>query len=115
MDAAGEPIDSNWHVRSNTAVPKAAQTTRSTRPRSRLIAAIAPDPILTVEELMAYLKLPKSTVYKLAQEGKIPGQKVGRHWRFSRAIIDQWLGASIQSDGMQGGKRHPTGRRTGRS
>jgi len=40
---------------------------------------------------VAYLQLPRSTVYKLAQEGRIPGQKVGRHWRFHRPTIEQWL------------------------
>jgi len=49
------------------------------------------DAVLTIDELAKYLKLAKSTAYKLAQEGKIPGQKVGRHWRFNRAAIDQWL------------------------
>ncbi|RMH50631.1 MAG: DNA-binding protein [Bacteroidetes bacterium] len=48
-------------------------------------------PVFTVDDLVAYLRLPKSTVYKLAQEGKIPGQKVGRHWRFRREAIDRWL------------------------
>jgi excisionase family DNA binding protein len=48
-------------------------------------------PILTIDELAGYLKVPKSTVYKLAQEGRIPGQKVGRHWRFRRDAIDRWL------------------------
>jgi len=47
--------------------------------------------VLTIDELAAYLKLAKSTTYKLAQEGKIPGQKVGRHWRFNKAAIDRWL------------------------
>lgn len=47
--------------------------------------------VFTIDDLVAYLKLPKSTVYKLAQEGKIPGQKVGRHWRFHREMIDSWL------------------------
>ena len=47
--------------------------------------------ILTIVELSGYLKIPKSTVYKLCQEGKIPGQKVGRHWRFRRETIDRWL------------------------
>lgn len=49
------------------------------------------DEVLTLEELAVYLKLSKSTVYKLVGENKIPGQKVGRHWRFSRAAIDKWL------------------------
>jgi excisionase family DNA binding protein len=47
--------------------------------------------VLNVEELCAYLRIPKSTAYKLAQEGKIPCQKVGRHWRFSRIAVDRWL------------------------
>ena len=53
---------------------------------------IADDNVLTVDELATYLKIPKSTVYKLAQERKLPGQKVGRHWRFSKIVIDRWLG-----------------------
>lgn len=50
------------------------------------------DSVLTIDELSGYLKIPKSSLYKLLQEGKIPGQKVGRHWRFHRDVIDRWLG-----------------------
>ena len=52
-----------------------------------------PDPpqVMTIDDLAAYLQVAKSTLYKLAQEGKVPGQKVGKHWRFHRAAIDQWL------------------------
>jgi len=39
-----------------------------------------PDAVLTIDELAEYLKIAKSTLYKLAQEGRLPGQKVGRHW-----------------------------------
>ena len=52
----------------------------------------AADPVLTIDELAVYLKLSKSTLYKLAQEGKVPGQKVGKHWRFHLEVIDRWLG-----------------------
>jgi excisionase family DNA binding protein len=34
------------------------------------------------------LKIPKSTLYKVVREGKIPSQKVGRHWRFRKEAID---------------------------
>ncbi len=47
--------------------------------------------VLTIDELSAYLRVAKSSLYKLAQEGKLPAQKVGKHWRFHRAAIDQWL------------------------
>jgi excisionase family DNA binding protein len=50
-----------------------------------------PHDVMTFEEVMAYLRIPRSSLYKLAQEGKIPSQKVGRHWRFHREAIDRWL------------------------
>lgn len=48
--------------------------------------------VMTIDDLAAYLKLSKSTLYKLCAEGKVPGTKVGRHWRFRKDIIDNWLG-----------------------
>lgn len=50
-----------------------------------------PGEVLTIEELAVYLKIPKSTLYKLVREGKVPCQKVGRHWRFHKEAIDHWL------------------------
>jgi excisionase family DNA binding protein len=50
-----------------------------------------PSQVLTIDELAAYLKISKSTLYKLVREGKIPSQKVGRHWRFRKRAIDRWL------------------------
>ncbi len=50
--------------------------------------------VLTIDELAAYLKISKSTLYKLAQRGDLPGQKIGKHWRFRKDIIDQWLAES---------------------
>lgn len=58
------------------------------------------DAVFTIDDLVVYPKLPKSTVYKLAQEGKIPGQKVGRHWRFHRENIDEWLKQSPKEAGQ---------------
>lgn len=53
-------------------------------------AAATPD-VLTISDLARYLQVSKSSLYKLAQEGKLPGQKVGKHWRFRRETIDEWL------------------------
>lgn len=50
-----------------------------------------PPDVMTVEQLSAYLQIAKSSLYKLAQEGKLPGQKVGKHWRFRKDAIDRWL------------------------
>jgi len=50
------------------------------------------DAVMTVKEVSVYLRLAESTVYKLAQEGQLPGRKVGGAWRFSRKGIEGWLG-----------------------
>jgi excisionase family DNA binding protein len=51
------------------------------------------DEIMTIDELAVYVKVSKSTLYKLVQGGKVPGQKIGKHWRFRRETIDRWLDA----------------------
>lgn len=47
--------------------------------------------ILKPYQVASHLQLPLSTVYKLARERKIPGHKVGKHWRFLLDEIEQWL------------------------
>lgn len=47
--------------------------------------------VMTISETSLYLRIARSSLYKLAQEGKIPCQKVGRHWRFRREAIERWL------------------------
>lgn len=49
------------------------------------------DEILTLDEVAAYLKAGKRTVYRLAAAKKIPAFKIGGTWRFSRSEIDTWI------------------------
>jgi excisionase family DNA binding protein len=49
------------------------------------------DEIFTLDEVAAYLKVGKRTVYRLAAAKKIPAFKVGGSWRFSRVEIDEWI------------------------
>ncbi len=60
--------------------------------------------VLTIEELSVYVKVSKSTLYKLVREGKIPCQKVGRHWRFRKDAIDDWLVESGPPASRHGGR-----------
>ena len=43
--------------------------------------------LLTLSEVSNFLKVPKSTIYKLARERRLPGHKVGKHWRYLEADI----------------------------
>jgi len=52
---------------------------------------MADNDILTIKEVADYLKLTERTLYRLVQEGKIPGFKVGSSWRFKRADIEDWI------------------------
>jgi excisionase family DNA binding protein len=52
---------------------------------------------LDLESLTTYLKMPKSTLYRLVQGKKLPGHKVGRSWRFDRDEIDRWIKSGSQS------------------
>ena len=47
--------------------------------------------LLSTKELAEYLKLTEVTIYKYANEGKIPGIKVGSRWRFDKDKIDEGL------------------------
>jgi len=59
--------------------------------------------VLTIEELSTYLKISKSTLYKIVREGKVPSQKVGRHWRFRKGAIDRWLEKAEANEPDSGG------------
>jgi len=52
---------------------------------------------MTISDLAEYLQVSKSSLYKLVQSGQIPGQKVGKHWRFRRDAIDRWLDRGTES------------------
>ncbi len=47
--------------------------------------------IMTLDEVAKYLRVHKSTVYRMAREGTIPSTKVANQWRFKKARIDEWL------------------------
>ncbi|MBN1353641.1 MAG: helix-turn-helix domain-containing protein [Candidatus Omnitrophica bacterium] len=47
--------------------------------------------LMTIDELAKYLRMKKVTLYKHAQEGKLPGFKVGSKWRFKKSTVDKWI------------------------
>src|SRR5919201_4752764 len=59
-------------------------------PVGRAFRTAEPD-VLTPEQLAALLQVDEETVRSLAARGGLPGRKVGRHWRFSRQAVLDWL------------------------
>jgi excisionase family DNA binding protein len=56
--------------------------------------------VLTVTELCTYLKVDRSTVYRLIKAGKLPAFKVGGDWRFNVEEIDRWRFERQKKPGM---------------
>lgn len=47
--------------------------------------------VLNAKEVSTWLRIPKSTLYKLCSQGQIPCTKIGKHWRFDRAVVESWF------------------------
>jgi excisionase family DNA binding protein len=58
--------------------------------------------VLTLEQLAELLQIDAKTVRSLAGKGELPGRKLGRHWRFSRQAVLDWLATPER-------KRHAAG------
>ena len=47
--------------------------------------------LLTTKQLQEILKVDRTTIYRMADSGRIPAIKVGNQWRFPREQIEVWL------------------------
>lgn len=49
---------------------------------------------LNADEGSDYLGISSSNLYSLAQQGRIPGHKLGKMWRFNKKELDSWIRAN---------------------
>jgi excisionase family DNA binding protein len=49
------------------------------------------DTLLTTRQLQDLLQVDRITIYRMLNDGRLQGFKVGGQWRFSRQEIEQWL------------------------
>lgn len=48
------------------------------------------EPLKSVEEIAAYLKITPRTVYRLITEGDMPHRRIGGSYRFDMTEIEEW-------------------------
>ncbi len=63
--------------------------------------------ILTLDEVAAFLKAGKRTIYRLAASGEIPAFKLGGTWRFRKSDLERWIASRTGEtafDAERGGK-----------
>jgi excisionase family DNA binding protein len=46
--------------------------------------------VMTVNDLADYLRVHRSTVYRLLKNRQLPAFRVGSDWRFTTEAIDRW-------------------------
>jgi excisionase family DNA binding protein len=82
------------------------------------MVAMVDDEVLTADEAAVLLKVSVQTVLKESREGRLPGIKIGREWRYSRIALMRHLGQYVGESDAGGGAKvddqghHPTTRPT---
>jgi excisionase family DNA binding protein len=51
--------------------------------------------VMDIRELSEYLGIGKSKIYSLIRQQKIPASRIGRQYRFSKEVVDNWLKEKI--------------------
>ena len=57
--------------------------------------------LINAEQAAELLRIHPKTVKRLAAEGRIPGMRIGKLWRFRESSLDEWMDSQIQFS------RHP--------
>src|SRR6266536_3464716 len=65
------------------------------RRKHMVVQMIQDDTLLTFKEAMSYLRVSRSTLYRLMWSGQLTGHKVGSTWRFYRDDLRACVGREI--------------------
>ncbi|HEY7829157.1 MAG TPA: helix-turn-helix domain-containing protein [Solirubrobacteraceae bacterium] len=53
-------------------------------------------PLLRPEEAARLLSVKTNWIYEAVRTGRMPCLRIGRHIRFTRSMLEEWLGDSIE-------------------
>jgi excisionase family DNA binding protein len=62
-----------------------------TQPANRELTPSAMDRLLRPDQAAWYLNVKTSWIYEAVRSGRLPCHRVGRHIRFTRPMLDEWL------------------------
>lgn len=64
---------------------------------TRLIV-VKPRKAINADAAAEFLDISKSSLYRYAGAGVIPGRKIGTEWRFSRLALETWLNPKVKEE-----------------
>ncbi len=65
------------------------------------------DDLLTTKQVQDILKVDRITVYRMLNDGRLKGVKIGQQWRFPAREVERLLSGEAGAGGGGGG--HPAG------
>ncbi len=66
-----------------------------------VVQVMQDDALLTFKEAMGYLRVSRSTLYRLMWSGQLTGHKVGSTWRFYRDDLRACVGNEVPMMNIQ--------------
>ena len=57
--------------------------------------------MLTAKDMQTLLQVDRSTIYRMAEQGRLPAIKIGKQWRFPNDQIELWLNKKKPSPPVQ--------------
>ena len=70
--------------------------------------------VVTLREAAQYLNCHASTLYRMVNEGDIPGFRLGGSWRFRRSELDEWIASQTVRPVQEGKEPRKAGPKRGR-
>jgi len=59
--------------------------------------------MLTAKDMQSLLQVDRSTIYRMAEAGRLPAIKVGKQWRFPAEQVNDWLHLGGTASGVTAG------------
>jgi excisionase family DNA binding protein len=57
--------------------------------------------MLTAKDMQELLQVDRSTIYRMAEAGRLPAVKVGKQWRFPSDLVNGWLNSQAATPTLQ--------------
>src|SRR5271155_4749689 len=80
----------DWHIKAVIGIVQQYSCPLNCSKRGGIMIPSTGAKVLTVNELSEYLRVHRSTIYRLLKRGQLPGFKIGSDWRFNVEAIDEW-------------------------
>ena len=53
------------------------------------------DDLLSTRQVLNILKVDRITIYRMLQDGRLQGVKIGQQWRFTRSAVERLIGGAM--------------------